>query len=98
LTAEVPARRDDLGPDPAEALSGRRAPFWKAAGGRRSTGTSHSRIPVELQTICERAAAPDPSARYESWAQLIADVRKFPGIKRPDWLNRARGKSAPDQS
>jgi hypothetical protein len=56
---------------------------------------SGSQVPVELQAICAHAVAPDPGARYASWAQVVADLRQFLGIKRPGWLSRARGKLAP---
>jgi len=95
LRGAIPPSRDQAEAGDAAAPSGRRAPFWKAASEGHSTGTSHSQVPAELQTICAHALQADPSARYDSWAQVIADLRLFLGVKRPGWLSRRGGRSSP---
>jgi Ca-activated chloride channel family protein len=72
-----------------------RAPFWKSAGGSHPTGAMNPQIPAELQAICARALEADPSARYASWSELLADLRKFLGVKKPGWFGRSRGESPP---
>ncbi|MGO9913968.1 MAG: hypothetical protein ACLQIB_04540, partial [Isosphaeraceae bacterium] len=64
----------------------------------QSPGTTNPQIPTELQTICVKALESDPAARCASWAQLIADLRRFLGIKRPGWLKRRGEESAPPPS
>ncbi len=98
LTGELPEGRSGSGPGRGVAQSRDRDQFWKASGGVQSPGTPNPQIPSELRTICEKAIEPDPAARCASWAQLIADLRRFLGIKRPGWLNRGGGKSAPPSS
>jgi len=93
LTGELPERRID--PGPGGARSRDRDQFWKAAGGVQPSGTIDPQIPTELQTICLKAIEPDAAARCAAWAQLMADLRRFLGIKRPGWLSRGAGKSTP---
>ena len=95
LDAEIQVSCDDSGADAPGAPSRPRAPFWKAAGSRQKAGTSHSQVPVELETICARAIEPDRSVRYRSCAELIADLRRFLGVKPPGWLRRGGKKPTP---
>jgi serine/threonine protein kinase len=39
------------------------------------------RIPVELEEICKKAIAPDTTERYSKPGNLVADLRRFLGIK-----------------
>ncbi len=72
----------DSGKRRTGAPSRSREPFWKAAGsGRTELTMDDPQVPVELQTVCARAIEPDSSARYASWAKLLADLRKLPGTK-----------------
>jgi Ca-activated chloride channel family protein len=98
LTGELPARRIESGPGRGGARSRDRDQFWKAAADVPSSGTINPQVPSELETICLKAIEPDPAARCASWAELVADLRRFLGIKRPGWFNRGGGKSAPPPS
>ena len=40
------------------------------------------RIPVELEGICLKAVAPDTTERYSKASELVADLRRFLGIKK----------------
>jgi Ca-activated chloride channel homolog len=40
------------------------------------------RVPVELEEICQKAVAPDTTERYSNSSELVADLRKFLGIKK----------------
>ncbi|MGO9465024.1 MAG: VIT domain-containing protein [Isosphaeraceae bacterium] len=98
LTGELPAGRIESGPGGGRRQARVRDQFWKAAADVQSPGTTNPQIPTELQTICVKALESDPAARCASWAQLIADLRRFLGIKRPGWLKRRGEESAPPPS
>jgi Ca-activated chloride channel family protein len=91
LTGQPAIVRGHSGSGRATAKSRSREPFWKAAGSGDSQGAVNPPVPAELQAICARATEPDPSARYASCAQFMADIRKVLGIKQPGWFSRARG-------
>jgi len=98
LTGGLPEGRTGSGTGAGGARTGDRDQFWKAAAGAQSSGTIDPQISTELQTICLKAIEHDPAARCASWAQLMADLRRFLGIKRRGWLDRSGGKSAPPPS
>ena len=54
--------------------------------------TGVPQVPAELETICLKAMATDPAARYATARELAADLRKFLGIKPPGLLGRVLGK------
>jgi len=98
LVGALPERRTGSGPGAGRVQSRDRDQFWKAAAGGQSSQTVDPQIPSELQAIFRKALKADPASRYASWAELLADLRRFLGIKRPGWFNRGGGKAAPPAS
>ncbi len=49
-------------------------------------------VPVELEGICMKAVANDPTARYVTSGEFAADLRKFLGIKKRGMLGRITGR------
>jgi Ca-activated chloride channel homolog len=48
-------------------------------------------VPAELETICLKAMAGDPAARYASSVELVGDLRAFLGVKKRGLLGRKSG-------
>jgi Ca-activated chloride channel family protein len=55
----------------------------------------NSQVPVELEAICLKAVAPDPTTRYATAGELAAEMRKFLGIKKRGLLGRLIDPSKP---
>jgi serine/threonine protein kinase len=53
-------------------------------------------VPVELEAICLKAVAPDPTTRYGASGELAAELRTFLGIKKRGLLGRLIDPSKPD--
>ena len=45
-------------------------------------------VPAELETICLKAMAANPAARYRGSAELAVDLRTFLGVKKRGLLGR----------
>jgi hypothetical protein len=48
-------------------------------------------VPAELETICLKAMAGDPAARYASSVELVGDLHAFLGVKKRGLLGRKSG-------
>ena len=49
-------------------------------------------VPVELEAICLKAVAPEPTTRYATAGELATDLRKFLGIKKRALLSWKTGR------
>ncbi len=58
----------------------------------RSLRAINPGVPVELETICLKAVAADPAARYAAAGALAADLRKYLGIKKRGLLGQLRNR------
>jgi Ca-activated chloride channel family protein len=61
----------------------------------RSPRQVNSQVPADLEPICLKAMAADPSARYATAGEFAADLRRVLGIKRPGLLGRITGMPKP---